>query len=183
MQHHTLNSQTTTPPATLLIPEQLLTQPWVDPLVAEFHRARNVLYAHLVERLGGDTTLADVFMDRLHYLCELLGTTTDDWLIIKQRLTLYLGANLKRKKLMTKRRSDRKFYHNHTEHLIIDYWASLTGVRPTIRPEHFCLPDTPKKKQYQSIRDHNARASAALLERNKKKQNDMTTKATKKKLR
>lgn len=142
---------------------------WQDPLIVEFHSARTKLYDCLIEKLDGDMELIEQFVDRLHYLWELIGVTTDDWLAIKQRLVISLSAKLRRKRLFTKRRTDRKFYYNELELAIIDYWKSFTGVRPTIRPEHYCEPGAPKKKQYQSIRDHNARASAALLERNRKK--------------
>jgi len=146
-------------------PEQRPTAPWQDPLVEEFHRSRNVLLECLRAKLDGEEQHVDAFMNRLNYLWEIVGTTTNDWLNIKQKLVFYLDPKLKAKGLLTKRRSDKKFYHNEVEFAILDYWAAITGVRLTIRPERYCQPNDPKRKQYQTIYDKNTLASAALLAR------------------
>lgn len=136
-----------------------------DPRIVEFHRARRVLYDNLRNRLQDNWELVELFMQRLHYLIEIIGTRTDDWLNIKQRLALYLPPVLAVKRLLTRKRTDLKYFHNDTELAIIAYWASITGVRPFIKPEKFCYEDTPKRKRHYIVFERNAAASAALLER------------------
>jgi hypothetical protein len=136
-----------------------------DPRIVEFHRARRVLYDNLRAKLPDNWDLVEIFMQRLHYLIEIIGTRTDDWLNIKQRLALYLPPVIANKRLMTRKRSDLRYFHNDTELAIIAYWAAITGVRPFIKPEKFCYEDTPKKKRHYIVFERNARASAALLER------------------
>lgn len=140
-----------------------------EQLLVEFYKARTHLLELLQQRLGGNNTMIDQFMNRLHYILEIVGATTDDWLAIKRRLVVCIGKKLQGRRLFTKRRSDHRSFYNDLELAVIDYWTSITGVRPFIRASHFCLPDQPKKKQYYAIFEHNARASAALLERKRQK--------------
>lgn len=152
-------------------------QQFSDQRVLEFHRCRHALITLLRKKLRQEQEEAQIsdpekieaaiyiFLERLNYTWEIVGASTDNWLDVKRKFVVYLAARHRFKGYFTRRRSDNRHFFNELELAIVDYWHAVTGIRLKIPDDQFCTPDQPKKPRWYAIFEHNARASAALLER------------------
>lgn len=161
---------------TMTIPENN-GQEFGDARILNFHRCRHALITMLRNKLKqeqADKGIHDqekiereiyIFMERLNYTWEIVGASTENWLEVKLKFVVYLAARHRFKGYFTTRRSDKLCYFNELELAIVDYWHAITGVWLKIPANKFCTPDQPKKPRWYAIFEHNAKASAALLER------------------
>jgi hypothetical protein len=77
--------------------------------------------------------LPERIKNRVIFVSEYIGTSTNDWLIIKKRILFSLNKNDRR--LFSKRhRYTKKQIINEFDKLVMDFWQSLTNVKLYISP-------------------------------------------------